>query len=153
MKERLISFNDQMITAISSGKKTQTRRLVTPHPPSFSRWHSGEIDENGDFLFSFVVTKGTAESCSEVTEYIKSPYGKTGDQLLVKNTDIILEITKVGVEKIQDITGEDVLAEGVVCDVPHTVYRDHFIDLWDSIYGQGAWGRNDWVWVYEFKKL
>jgi len=29
--------------------------------------------------------------------------------------------------------------------------REAFAFLWDSIYGDGAWQRNDFCWVYEFE--
>lgn len=70
-----------------------------------------------------------------------------------------LEITNVRVERVQDISEEDAIAEG--SQEPSLVpiiggclsERDAFAKLWNHIYGPGAWERNDWVWVYEFKKL
>lgn len=56
---------------------------------------------------------------------------------------IWLRVLDVRVERIQDITEEDAIAEGVAS-------RDEFIALWESIHGAGSWERNDWVWVYAF---
>ncbi len=70
---------------------------------------------------------------------------------------LTLEITAVRVERVQDITDEDALREGVVADrgQGETWYegktRGIFARLWDTIHGDGAWDRNDWVWVIEFK--
>lgn len=71
---------------------------------------------------------------------------------------IWLQIDKVSVERLQDISEEDARAEGV--SLPsHTVtmydgiYRDHFAMLWNSIHGDGAWDQNQWVWVIEFTRI
>lgn len=70
---------------------------------------------------------------------------------------ITLEITGVLVERLQDISGPDCWAEGIECagwdsekygSVTHC-YRD----LWESINGPGAWDKNPWVWVIEFKRV
>lgn len=92
-----------------------------------------------------------------------------------KFSRITLEVTGVRVERLQDISREDVIAEGCEaprcpacgytngdaafnCDhrlcgkpmPPHesTAYRA----LWESINGAGAWDANPWVWVVEFKR-
>ena len=58
---------------------------------------------------------------------------------------ITLEITGIRVERLQDITKEDSLAEGVF---------DSYSALWDSINGKKhSWESNPWVWVIEFKKI
>jgi hypothetical protein len=67
---------------------------------------------------------------------------------------ILLEIVSVRVERVQDITEDDAAAEGVAfTKYTNANARFHFKELWDSTCGPGAWDRNDWVWVIEFKKL
>jgi hypothetical protein len=70
---------------------------------------------------------------------------------------ITLEITRVRVERVQDISDDDSLSEGV--DRTNTSIpgyaRERFKRLWDSINatrGYG-WDANPWVWAIEFKKL
>jgi hypothetical protein len=77
-----------------------------------------------------------------------------------------LEITAVRAERVQDITLEDVVAEGIMDSVP-CVYRDSvskcdhhetmakFIALWDSLNDKRGygWDVNPGVWVVEFKKV
>jgi hypothetical protein len=67
---------------------------------------------------------------------------------------ITLEITAVRVERVQDITDADAIAEGAQCaGVPASLTnRGAFSKLWDRIHGEGAWARNDWVWVVEFQR-
>lgn len=75
---------------------------------------------------------------------------------------ITLEITSVRVERIQDISVEDMVAEGITPNMAptHAPYwqqntRHHFIDLWESInYHRGyGWDNNPWVWAITFKQV
>lgn len=47
---------------------------------------------------------------------------------------------------------EDVFTKGVPQDRIHEIYI-WFSKLWNSIYGKGAWERNDYVWVLTFKVI
>lgn len=65
---------------------------------------------------------------------------------------ITLEITGVRVERLQEISASDALAEGVT----HSTLNDPRVEyrwLWESIYGEGSWNLNPWVWVIEFRKV
>jgi hypothetical protein len=74
---------------------------------------------------------------------------------------ITLEITNVGVERVQEITKEDVEKEGGWewekhhCDKmnPPETHRETFQLMWDSINGKDSWISNPWVWVIEFKQI
>jgi hypothetical protein len=59
---------------------------------------------------------------------------------------ITLEITGVRVERLQQISDADALAEG--CSLASVYAR-----LWESIHGPGSWDANPWVWVVEFRWL
>ena len=68
---------------------------------------------------------------------------------------ITLEITNIRVERLQDISDKDALAEGV--DQTNTSIKgyatERFKNLWESINGAGSWDANPWVWVIEFKRV
>ena len=77
---------------------------------------------------------------------------------------ITLEIVTVWVEKLQEISAEDAIAEGIE-KLSHG-YRDYsrkldaqldpitsYCTLWESINGPGSWNKNPWVIVNEFKPL
>lgn len=68
---------------------------------------------------------------------------------------LTLEITDVRVERLQDITEEDAIAEGAQCaGVPASLTnRGAFAKLWEHTNGNGAWSVNPWVWVVKFRKL
>ncbi len=68
---------------------------------------------------------------------------------------IWLQITDVKVERLQDISEEDAKKEGVRPNFSMTVdfYTFAFMNLWESIYGDGSWVKNPWLWVISFKVL
>lgn len=77
---------------------------------------------------------------------------------------ITLEITGVRVERLQDISQADAIAEGAPPSHPSidAVSRDYgfpdfsrswFGQTWWSIYGAESWQANPWVWVIEFKRV
>lgn len=65
---------------------------------------------------------------------------------------ITMEITGVRVERLQDISEADAVAEGVFTDPACPAY-DAYRSLWESIHGPGSWDANPWVWVIEFQRV
>lgn len=67
---------------------------------------------------------------------------------------ITLEIIGVRVERLQDISEEDAIAEGMQMVGPAAITdRGSFALLWESIYGKGSWAANPFVWAVSFKRL
>lgn len=72
---------------------------------------------------------------------------------------LTLEIVSVRVERLQDITEADAIAEGcsdsmMVDGVPMWCSAvEKYGELWDTINGPGSWAANPWVWVVEFKRV
>lgn len=118
------------------------------------------------FYYDALLIPGDAEELKE-WEFSRRP----SIHMARRYCRTVLEIVDVQVERVQDISEEDVMAEGVnriahgrdgyYCsafrDEPH---HDNWIDpvdaykeLWEFINGQGSWERNDWVWVLTFKKV
>ena len=81
---------------------------------------------------------------------------------------IMLEVTGVRVERLQDISGEDARAEGIseprcdcepcqrtsaMCPADASVHIESYARLWDAINGKRCpWSSNPWVWVVEFRR-
>jgi len=74
----------------------------------------------------------------------------------------VLEVVSVRVERLQEISEEDAVAEGVTirpdAHVAAAVAEDtpgrmEFWHLWRSINGTDSWNANPWVWVVEFRKV
>ena len=72
---------------------------------------------------------------------------------------ITLEVTGVRVERLQDISAADCIAEGIepahTCDANEetSLVRAAYATLWESINGDGSWDANPWVWVVEFPQV
>jgi hypothetical protein len=95
------------------------------------------------------------------------PRKRSGRFMPKSVTRIWLEIVKVRVEMVKEISEADAIAEGVdlheAFDIVSTEAKRHLLKgnlaidryarLWDSINGDGAWDLNPWVWVIEFKDI
>ncbi len=76
---------------------------------------------------------------------------------------LTIEVVGVRVERVQDISETDAIAEGVTkidpaawvgtkgnfYSDPRLAYRD----LYESINGAGSWDKNPYVWVVEFRRI
>lgn len=198
MKERPVIFNSEMVRAILSGRKTQTRRIVKSdcmdigEKDDGSRWPWREHDEGGDYWYpcpfgqvgdrlwvreTFMDLTGTGIEATtgkfEGFAYrANTPAGSYGDEVRKeyglkwtpslhmprKACRILLEITAVRVERLNDISEEDAKAEGVapsqhIITPPEALYRVGFLKLWQSIYGEERWRASPWVWVIEFRRV
>ena len=199
-----------MVNAILYGRKTQTRRVVKQprgwpqksHCDPFGMlpavwwWKGGRNDEGvrqecpygqlGDRLWvreSFwdCGSKDGVYYCAE--EPNKPDWGvKKRPSIHMPRwaSRITLEIVGVRVERLQKISNQDVIAEGIFAvrnkewdianfpewkrDFDDAVARGEkppvgpsprlaFSKLWESINGPGSWEVNPWVWVIEFVRL
>lgn len=65
---------------------------------------------------------------------------------------ILLEITDVRVEQLNDISEEDARSEGISGSSARDV-KEAYAALWRSIYGSDSWRANPWVYVIKFKRI
>lgn len=196
-----ILFNSEMVRAVISGRKTQTRRIIKKQPHGVAWFLRAK-----EWLFPNV-NPHTSAVC---------PFGEVGKRLWVRETwahhklainsrtddegpfvyaadtmaeqhrlgdkwkpsihmprcasRITLEVTGVRVERLQDISEADALAEGVskLQDASGTnkytikigdlhinapTAAEVFKLLWWHIYGDESWDVNPWVWIVEFKRV
>lgn len=181
MKERPILFSAPMVRAILDGSKTQTRRLCKPANeaalsavvgpfdcPELGHGHFG--DEEGDLQFlcpygqpgdRLWVRETFAEIGARLTYKADTD---DGAHCMVKrwipsihmpriDSRILLEIVSVRVERLQDISDQDAMAEGVDAAAYGKSHRYGYSRLWEEINGAGGWAANPWVWVVEFKRV
>ena len=187
VKERPILFSAPMVRAILEGRKTVTRRVCKPQPsakahttcasgnPMGAWWETGK-DINrcphgkpGDRLWvrethSFVPDPEEPAGYSQVLYAADGQqYGKNRPSIHMFRADsrILLEITDVRVERLQDISRADIRAEGLQCppelasDDVSPNYRDWYPAAWRELWEStgGDWNATPWVWVVEFKRL
>ncbi len=106
-------------------------------------------------------------------KYAKEKYGykwKPSIHMPRIASRILLEITDVRVERLQSITKQDSIAEGIEILDGHSNYKNYlcgngldysyvkearisFQSLWEKINGTDSWHKNPWVWVVSFKRI
>lgn len=184
MKERPILFSAPMVRAILAGCKSQTRRIVKPQPFAHERpvIEDGEVlvgdgktwrlpyGKPGDRLWvretfcakSFFTPTEYRYRADGVEPFVMGP--PVGDIPMAWKPSIFmpraasritLEVTGVRVERVNDISEADAVAEGIPAfpTSPSKIPRMHYATLWNSINGAGSWDLNPWVWRIEFKRL
>ncbi|MDP4557915.1 hypothetical protein Q9247_09490 [Halomonas meridiana] len=199
-KERPILFNGDMVNAILAGRKTQTRRIVKPQRHPYGEIISADkvaeevlgmtgaircpYGQPGDRLWVREAFRSRrvdnlpgdvayrADCPGEKT--VPNSYGrpwKPSIHMPRWASRITLEIVSVRVERLQNISEADAMAEGI--ELPENgTYRDYSVKpennegydyckspvdsyrtLWEKINGSDSWDANPWVWVVEFKRV
>ena len=101
-----------------------------------------------------IIPKEYAERHNIYTEEVK---WTPSIHMKKKDARIVLKVTDVRVERVQDINGQghhdDVLKEGITVQLSEVdcgyTPSHKFRDIWQNLYGD--WDANPWVWVYEFE--
>jgi len=159
------------------------RRNESPRPADgkrYERWMnrimSDETSSGEDFLMyradEAKRSLGEWTYPHEIYEHCIGKFGKTipGIHMPRWASRLTLEVTDVRVQRVQEISEEDAIAEGVdleryvqvsdsagihACGTAEpTEPRSEFRDLWESInHKRSPWERNDWVWALTFKRI
>lgn len=200
-----IMFNDRygLTQAVLDGRKTMTRRLINLCENDL---HFMKISDRGEYLFCSKTALDGAFPRYKVGEILavaqsyhalnKSGYvapewcehtceSSSGyENKMFVRADLMphrIRITNIKVERLQDISDEDCLKEGLtIASVNngqgnygyHTEYnlvyydnfgrtkiiggrnaREAFADLIDKVCGRGTWDVNPYVFVYEFELI
>ena len=192
-----IMFNDKfgLTQAVLEGRKTMTRRMVCTKDVRLPVHLSYDIKtrqlllydaclslvERSRYAFDEVVA--IAQAYKDIYEKrgfdMHDPFTFVGDsagwtnKMFVK-ADLMphhIKITNIRVKRLQDISNEDCIREGVYMDydehgglynTPYYDYpnnkhngfdtpREAFAALIDKVSGKGTWDSNPLVWVYEFE--
>ena len=189
-----IMFNDRfcLTDAVLQGRKTVTRRIITPQPTysemSGINWKgyaygigsNNPTDAYRNFITGTEYSKSynryrVGEVVAIAQSYQNIGLGDDGsvawtNKMFVKAGMMPhqIEIIDVRVERLQDITDEDCIKEGIKKFTKDgTVYkygfdglpwqnmhvspRDAFALLIDKVGKKGTWKRNPYVFRYEFK--
>ena len=196
-----IMFNDRygLTAAVLEGRKTQTRRIIKElkgKPPySFTLSEFG-VDDKGKAVISAefepnefvdIYPKYQIDDIVAVAMAYKGFYGDFKEPLRTELVDSAgffnkmfvkpdlmphqIRIEKIRYERLQDISDEDCIAEGVfkwgdpfregrVEDFGFVGATQHYLTpkeayaaLIDKVSGKGTWQSNPWVFVYDFKHI
>lgn len=177
-----IMFNDKygLTQAVLEGRKTQTRRILLSHTVQELR-NGNDYQEVIRLYSGYKVGEvvAVAQRYKDITlempvkfapELTKQP-GWTNK--MFTKADILtrhIRITNIRIERLQDISEEDCMKEGIWCyenvGLEGTTYWYHglanssfrtpqeaYASLIDRISGKGTWASNPYVFVYEFELI
>lgn len=178
-----IMFNDKygLTQAVLEGRKTITRRAVPEELLECITWYA-QGDE-ADLIYRLLANSthkvgevvAIAQAYKDIYNdaYHIGLYGRTAgwtNKMFVK-AELMphhIKITNIRAERLQDISDEDCLREGLIyspvgvnhygfySEKDNCVYyfytpREAFAALIDKVSGKGTWESNPLVWVYEFE--
>ncbi|HET8885568.1 MAG TPA: hypothetical protein VFM70_04355 [Salinimicrobium sp.] len=145
---------DEMLVEYKDGVK-QWCPIYDPHEDGM--WLADQIDD--------LAAKGFLEPNDKTERYdvVKELHWKPSIFMPKVAPRIFLEVTNVRVERLQDISEDDAIAEGITDAAPlgfryngfsqFETAKLAFKHLWQSINGEESWKSNPWVWVYDLKKV
>ena len=173
-----IYFNDKFgsTRAVLDGRKTITRRIVPftycKDKIHLSRYKVGEVVAIAQ-SYETVYHEQGLETLDMLVSGWK--YSKGWRNKLFVRADFMshhIRITDIKVKRLQDISDEDCLKEGIYEDsgddeFPPSIFyefegnkddgfdtpREAFAALIDKVSGKGTWESNPYVFVYEFKLI
>ena len=189
--ERPMLFNTEMVRAILDGRKTQTRRIVKNQSLTEEQLKNcGKPCYPGDILWVRETWTVWSRTLGKMPAF---HYKADGEDLVnvkwhpsihmpKEAARIWLKVKRVRVERLQDISYDDVQAEGMdmdawyeydewqhqtgdglAADGTHVIYetmRGFFgHKVWDATmqsleqYEKYGWDANPWVWVIEFERV
>ena len=190
MGDKPIIFSAPMVRALLDGSKTQTR-LVLDNKRAVMRDRSDALDcvrvHIGDrlwvreaFVTGFVIADETGRREGDRRVWFRAtdagltwfdpdtettldnPPWEPSTHMPRWASRLTLTVTDVHVQRLQEISAADSLAEGVQCHTCKAMGQsacnrrgcfasiDAFRAIWGHINGPGAWAENPWVAAYTF---
>lgn len=189
MSERGIIFSAPMVRALLEGRKTQTRRLITPRNDAarllfFSDWTDSYILDPGNSAWRdrahgfaigdrlYVREACNTDWCDKViyradggsardAGYASEPKWRPSIHMPRWASRLTLTVTDVRVQRLQDISECDAVAEGCAgCLGPNPDFPDEwdptpqeeFHNLWNSLHDKPGtrWDDNPWLYALTF---
>ncbi len=178
-KTKPILFQTEMVQAILEGRKLQTRRAIKddilqenkyPYDEEFVKLTVNPKYFAGDILWvRETFAKGVSKYVYKADNHELPLKWKPSIFMPKSACRLFLEITDVRIERLQDISEQDAVKEGIkparmiLNSQQYTdymgEYRDYnnpinsFRSLWQSINGSDSWNKNPYVWVIDFKRV
>lgn len=175
-------FNDKfgLTQAVLEGRKTQTRRTMPTHietrlrhlrvlaPSNWTQdWSDSALSKFGETMSPYktgdiVAIAQSYQDCGAEAFYWKETPGWTNKMFVKANLmPHHIKIERVRIERLQAISKEDCLKEGV-CQVSEGRYKIDGLNyigynpiavyslLIEKISGKGTWYKNPFIFVYDF---
>lgn len=189
MKKIMFSDEYGLTQAVLEGRKTQTRRIGYTQN-GFVVFDGEDFRlkklDNGQALLTLCNNEfktahykigeevAIAQRYSDITDALRQELSQLPgwrNKMFVK-ADLMphrIRITNIRIERLQDISDEDCIAEGIypkangrwycydvvrrmgVSYDPYPNPREAYAALIDKISGEGTWESNPWVFVYDFE--
>lgn len=185
-----IMFNDRygLTQAVLEGRKTMTRRIVPKKydvewdeynkilfvNTDYGRRPNGWVDIREVLGYRVGEVVAIAQSYKDAGYSEKEVFAGWGNKLFVASSLMPhhIRITDVKVERLNDITPDECLKEGIICkwhapacrnyyyvpnetinhpDKVHETPQEAFAALIDKVSGNGVWESNPFVFAYEFE--
>ena len=199
MQKRMFRDKFGLTDLVLFGKKTQTRDVIKIQDERLDYLRGWNLDGGfaefgraredplalypkyyvGEVVAVAMSYKSIYEKVAKTWEYAEE-YKREHENLAGWNNKMFtntkmpfatIKITKIRYEKLQDISDEDCMAEGIIEHIaeimpnypPYTQYccgisevycdtpRQAFAALIDKINGKGTWASNSYVFVYDFE--
>ena len=187
-----IMFNDRygLTQAVIEGRKTMAMILINIKSTSdvqvriFAGYvqiigRSGDVCAEKKLSYKVGEVVAVAQRYQDIFDYSNcvNPYAWEDDDKpsgwtnkMLTKAELMphqIRITGIKCERLQDISEEDCMKEGILGDVEYDKYevyglfgnsddgfdtpREAFASLIDKVSGRGTWKRNPWVVAYEFE--
>lgn len=155
-----ILFNTEMVEAVIKGKKTVTRRkiknqIINENILDYAPYKIGEILYIRETWRTITDSEDNYDYRAG-SSYIESVKWKPSIHMPKKAARLFLKVITIKIERIQDITNEGAVDEGIgnfngTLMPVNVSSKDRFKDVWQNIYCD--WDKNPWVWVIEFELI
>ena len=145
----------QFFSRIKSGDLLWVKETWAKNPSCY--------DGDPEFVYKASFPTGSVDNTHDTLE----PHGtwKPSIHIPRRASRITLKVVSVHAERLQDITDEGAIAEGIDPEEVHVwnmfndpdepvwTNRSAYADLWERINGEGSWALNPWVWVIRFERI
>jgi len=151
---KAISFSPELVRAILSGQKTETRRLIRPQPKRLPSIAKCPIAQPGDLLH---VREPWAEQDGRIVYAADAPAGVRGFKpamYMPRNASrLTLRVTAVRAEHLAALSAKAARAEGAPAEEADPIAW--FARLWDRFFEKPGerWVDDPFVWVIGLKMV
>ena len=187
-----IMFNDQygLTDAVLTDRKTQTRIIAMRSAEDAQVLDKLELKTGDKRMIQYIIDKysrykvgetlavaqslkdlsydGKDTTSGHIWGLDKTPAWTNKMFVVASQCKNFIRITNIRLERLQDISDEDCIKEGIIEDSPGVQYsfpteigycgqypfgtpKAAYAALIDKVSGKGTWEKNPWVFVYDFE--